>query len=103
VEWVRLHNKELNSLYRSLNIVGVIKSTRVRWAGHEIEEGRSAFKILTRTPAGKRPLERPRCRWEDNIRMDIRILVNMRNWVDSTHDRDYRRALVNAALNLRAP
>ena len=62
-------------------------------------EGRSAFKILTGTPAGKRPLGKPRCRWEDNIRMNpIEIGINMRNWVDSTEDRDYWRALVNAAL-----
>ena len=57
-KWRRLHNEEIHSLYRSLNIVRVIKSRRLRWAGHaaRIEEGRSAFKILTGTPAGKRPL-----------------------------------------------
>ena len=56
-------------MYRSPNIVRVIKCTRLRWAGHvtKMEEGRSAFKILT----GKRPLGRPRRRWEDNIRMDL--------------------------------
>ena len=65
-----------------------------------MEEGRSAFKILTDTPTGKRPLGRPRCRWEDNIRMDLKeIDINAGNWVDSTRDRDYWRALVNAALN----
>ena len=64
-----------------------------------MEEGRSAFKILTGTPTGKRPLERPRRRWEDNIRMDIKeIGVNTRN---SAKNRDYWRALENAALNLR--
>ena len=63
-----------------------------------MDEGRSAFKILT----GKRHLGRPRHRWEDNIRMDFKeIGVSTRNWVDSTQDRDYWRALVNLALNLR--
>ena len=58
--------KELHSLYRSPNIVRVIKSRRLRWAGHvaRMEEGRSAFKILTGKPAGKRPLGRPSRRWE---------------------------------------
>ena len=55
-----------------------------------MEEGRSAFKILIGKPTGKRPLGRPRCRWEDNIRMDLKeIGINTRNWVDSAQDRDY--------------
>ena len=80
----------------------VIKYRRLRWAGHvaRMEEGRNAFKILT----GKRPLGRPRCRWEDNIRMDLKeIGISVGNWVDSAQDRDYWKALVNAALNLRVP
>ena len=78
----------------------MIKSRRLRWAGHVTrkEEGRSAFKILTGKP--KRPLGRPRRRWERNIRMD---LEEMGNWVDSAQDRNYCRALVNTALNLRVP
>ena len=68
-----------------------------------MEEGRNAFKILTGKPTGKRPLRRPRHRWEDNIRMDLKeIGINTRNWVDSAQDMDYWRALVNAALNLIA-
>ena len=55
------------SLYRSPNIVRVIKSRRLRWAGHGMEKGRSASKILTVKPTGKRPLARPMHRWEDNI------------------------------------
>ena len=68
----------------------------------EWEEGMSSFKILTGKPTGKRPLGRPKRRWEDNIRME-EIGINSGNWVDSTQDRDYWRALVNAALNLRVP
>ena len=68
------------------------------------KKGRSPFKILTGTPEGKRPLGRPRRRWEDNIRMDIKeIGINTRNWVDSAQDRDCWRALVNVALNLLDP
>ena len=64
----------------------------------------SAFKILTGIPAEKRPLGRPRHRWVDNIRMDLKeIGTNMRNWVHSAQGGDYRRDLVNAALNLRVP
>jgi hypothetical protein len=63
-----------------------------------MEDDRSGFKILTDTPTRKRPLGRPRRRWEDNIRMDlIEIGINTRNWVDSSPDRVYWRALVNAA------
>ena len=66
-------------------------------------EGRSAFKILTSKPTGERSLGRPRRRWEDNIGMDLEeIGINTRNWIDSVQYRDYWRALVNAALNLRA-
>jgi hypothetical protein len=79
----------------------VIKSRKLRWAGNvdRMEEGRSAFKILTDKPTGKIPLGRPRRRWEDNIRMDLEEV----GCVDSAQDRDYSRALVNAALNLRVP
>ena len=87
-------------------IVRVIKSRRLRWAGHiaRMEEGRSAFKVLTGKPTGKRPLGRPRRRWEDNIRMDFEeIGISAGNWVDSAQDRNYWRALVNATLNLRVP
>ena len=69
-----------------------------------MEEDRSAFKILTGKPTGKRPLGRPRRRWVDNIRMDLEeIGISAGNWVDSAQDRNYWRALVNAALILRVP
>ena len=77
------YNEELRSLYRSPNLVRVIKSRRLRWAGHvaRMEEGKRAFKILTGKATGKRPLgRRPRHRWEDNIRMDLKeIGINTRN------------------------
>ena len=82
----------------------MIKSRILRLAGNvaRMEEGSSAFKILTGKPTGKRPLGRPRRRWEDNIRMDVEeIGINAGNLVDSAQDRIYWRALVNTALNLR--
>ena len=85
-EWRRLLSEELHSLYRSPNILRMIKSRRLGWAGHvaRMEEDRSGFKILAGTPTGKKPLGRPRSRWEDNIRIDLKeIVINTRNWVDS--------------------
>ena len=64
-----------------------------------MEEGRSAFKILTGKPTGKRPLGRPRRRWEDNIRMDLEeIGINAGNWVNSAQDRNYWRALCQCGI-----
>jgi hypothetical protein len=72
-EWRRLHNEELNNLYSSPNIIRVIKSRRMRWAGHVVRmgEGRGAYRILVGRPEGRGPLGRPRRRWEDNIKMDL--------------------------------
>jgi len=71
--WRRLHNEELHNLYTSPNIIRVIKSKRMRWAGHteRMQEMRNALKNMTGTLEGKRPLERPGRRWGDNIRMDL--------------------------------
>ena len=93
-------------MYRSPHIVRVIKSRRLRWAGHisRIEEIWSAIKILTGKPTETRPLEGSRRRWDDNIRANLRELdISTRNLIDSTKHRDYRRALVDEALNLRVP
>ena len=69
-----------------------------------MQEGSSAFKILTGKPTENIPLGRPRRRWEDNIRMDLKELgINTRSWVDSAQDRDYCTTIVNAALNLWFP
>ena len=80
--WRRLHNEELHSVYRSPNIARVIKSRRLRWAGHvaRMQEGRSTFKLLTGKRTGKRPLGRPRRTWENNIIIDLKeIGDNTRN------------------------
>ena len=93
-------------MYLSPNIVRVIKSRRLRWADNVArkEEGRSLFKMLVGKPIGNWSLGSPRRRWEKNIRMDLEeIGISAGNWVDSAQDRNYWRALVNAALNLRVP
>ena len=93
-------------MYRSPNTVRVIKSRRLRMAVHvaRMGESSSAFKMLTGKPTGKRPLGRPRRRWEDNIRMDLEeIGIKAGNWIDTDQDRNNWRTLVNSALNLRVP
>jgi Cytochrome C oxidase subunit II, transmembrane domain. len=89
--WRRLHNKELHRLYRQPNIVRMIKSRRLRWAGHVARlEGRSDFKILTGKPTRKRSLGRPRRRWGNYIRINLNeIGINTNNWVDSARYRGY--------------
>jgi len=73
LEWSKLHNEELNDPYSSPNIFRVIKSKRMRWAGHvaHMGEKRGVYRVLVGKPEGKRPIGRSRCRWEDNIKMDL--------------------------------
>ena len=72
-KWRKLHNEMFNDLYSSPNTVRVIKSRRMRWAGHLARMGEeiSVYRLLVGKPEGKKPLGRPRCRWEDNIKMDL--------------------------------
>jgi hypothetical protein len=103
-EWRKLHNEELNNLYSSPNILWVIKS-RMRWVGHvtRMGEGRGVYTVLVGKPKG-RPLGRPRRRWEDNIRMDLReVGCGCVDWMELAQDRDKWRALVSAAMNHRVP
>jgi hypothetical protein len=73
-DWRKLHNKELNDLYFSTNIVWVIKLRKLRWAWHVVHMGerKGIYRVFIEKPNGKRPLGRPRCRWEDNVKMDRR-------------------------------
>jgi hypothetical protein len=106
VSWRKLHNDELHSLYSSPNIVRVIKTRRMRWAGHvaRMEEGRGVYRLLVGRPKGKRPLARPRCRWEDKIKPDLRETgIDWANWIQMAQDRIQWRAFVNTVMNLRVP
>jgi hypothetical protein len=101
-----LHNDEHHSLYSSPNIVRVIKSRRMRWAGHvaRMGEGRGVYRVLVGRPDGKRPLGRPRRRGKDDIKMDLReIGIDGANWIQLAQDRVQWRALVNTVMNLRVP
>ncbi|KAJ4432511.1 hypothetical protein ANN_21131 [Periplaneta americana] len=103
-EWRKLHNTELHALYSSSDILRNLKSRRLRWAGHvaRIGESRNAYRVLVGRPEGKRPLGRPRRRWEDNIKMDLReVGYDDRDWINLAQDRDRWRAYVRAAMNLR--
>jgi hypothetical protein len=106
VERRKLHNEELNSLYSSPNIVRVIKSKRMRWAGHVARMGErtGVYMILVGKPEGKRPHWRPRQRWEDNIKMDLQeVGCGGMDWIELAQDRDRRRALVTAVMSLQVP
>ena len=101
-----MHNEELNDLYSSPNIVRVIKSRRMRWAGHVacMGERRGVYRVLVEKPEGKRPLGRPRHRWEDNIVMDLQeVGCGGMDWIELAQDRDRWQALVNAVMNLQVP
>jgi hypothetical protein len=103
-EWRKLHNEELHNLYSFPDIVRQVKSRRMRWARHvaRMGEERKVYKVLVGKPEGKRPLGRPRRRWEDGIRMDLReIGLGGVDWIRLSQDRDRWRAVVSAVMNLR--
>jgi hypothetical protein len=101
-----LHNDKLHNLYFSPNIVRVIKLRRVRWAGHvaRMGDGRGVYRALVGRPKGKRPLGRPRRRWADNIKMNLReLVIDGANWIQLAQDRVQWRAFVNTVMNLLFP
>jgi hypothetical protein len=104
--WRKLHIEELNGLYFLPNIVRVVKSRRMRWAGHvaRMGEKRWVHRALVGKPEGKRHFGRPRRSWEDNIKMDVQEVGGGRgDWMELVQDRDRWRALVSTVNNLRVP
>jgi hypothetical protein len=104
--WRKLNNEELRVLHSSPSIIKLIKSRRLRWAGHVAQMGEKRYehRLLVGKPEGRRPLRKPRCRWVDNIKMDLaEIGWSGVNWIGLARDRDKCRALVNTIMNPRVP
>ncbi|PNF20437.1 hypothetical protein B7P43_G08118 [Cryptotermes secundus] len=103
--WREMHNEELHNLYSSPSIIRMIKSRRMRWAGHVAKMGETnAYRILVGKAEGKRPLGETRRRFVDNIKMDLRIMGwDGMDCIDMTQDRDQWRALVYTVMNLGFP
>jgi hypothetical protein len=104
--YIYMHNEELRDLYSSPSIIRIMKSRRMRWAGHvaQMGEKRNACRLLVGKPERKRPLGRPRRRWVYNIRMDLgEVGWGDVDWIGLAKDRNRWRALVNSVLNLRVP
>ena len=104
-EWRKLHKEELRDLYSLPNIVRMVKLRRMKWVGHVacMGEGRGVHRVLVGKPEGKRPLGRPRRRWEDNIKMDLQEVGGSGDWMELAQDRDRWRALVNTVMNFWVP
>jgi hypothetical protein len=105
-EWRKLHNEELNDLYSLPNIVREVKSRQMRWAGHVacMGEDRGVHRVLVGKREGKRPLGRPRRRWENNIKVDLQEVGGGNgDWMESAQDRDRWRALVAAVKDFGVP
>jgi hypothetical protein len=104
--WNKLHDEELYNLYSSPSIIRIIKSRRMRWAGHvaRMGEKRNVYRLLAGKPEGKRPLGKPRRRCIDNINMDLlEIGLNVVDWIGLAQDTYRWRALVRSVMNLRVP
>ena len=104
-EWRKLHNEELSDLY-SPNLFRVIKSRRMTRAEHVARMGESRFvyRVLVVKPEGKRPIGRPRRRWEDNSKMELqKVGCGTMDWIDLAQDTNRWRSLENAVMNLRVP
>jgi hypothetical protein len=103
-EWRKLHNEDLHNVSSSPDIIRQVKSRRMGWAWHvaRMGEERKVYKVLVGKPEGKKPLGRPRHRWEDGIRMDLReIGLGGVDWIRLSQDRHWWRAVVSAVMNLR--